>query len=199
VLFEPLPLVVGLLVVALASAAILRGELSVGTFMIQSAAMGAFVALAAVLFYEATGFHLLTAFRRIGEHAVEFNETAGRPYSVWVLANLREFTLSAGPASLALAAALPMAATHGGSRLRRWSRPEVAFSLGLFAVLIVTNLLGINRGEVVRLWIFLACLFQIPAAWACAALGNRWAVLAVLTVAVLQAAIGVATIGFVVP
>jgi hypothetical protein len=200
VLFEPLPLVIGLLVVALAAAAILRGELTVTTFVVQSAAMGAFFVLTAVLFYEATGFHLLNAFRRIGEHAVEFNETAGRPYSVWVVANLREFALSAGPASLALAAALPLAGATAGSSLRSWvARPHVVSSLGLFAVLIVTNLLGINRGEVVRLWIFLACLFQIPAAWACAALGTRWATVAVLAAAILQAAIGIATIGFVVP
>lgn len=200
VLFEPLPLVVGLLVIALAAAAILRGELTVGTFVIQSAAMGAFFALTAVLVYEATGFHLLNAFRRIGEHAVEFNETAGRPYSVWVLANLGEFALSAGPATLVLAAALPLASTTYAGPLRAWySRPEVAVSLGVFAVLVVTNLLGINRGEVVRLWIFLACLVQIPAAWACAALENRGAILAVLTAAILQAAIGIATIGFVVP
>ena len=56
--------------------------------MIQSAAMGAVFVLTAVVFYEATGFHLLNAFRRIGEHAVEFNETAGRPYTVWLLAYL---------------------------------------------------------------------------------------------------------------
>jgi hypothetical protein len=200
VLFEPLPLVVGLLVVALAAAAILRGELSLGTFVIQSAAMGAFFALTAVLVYEGTGFHLVNAFRRIGEHAVEFNQTAGRPYSVWVLANLREFVLSAGPASLVLAAAVPLAAAASGRSLPTWfSRPEVAVSLGLFAVLIVTNLLGINRGEVVRLWIFLACLFQIPAAWACAALGTRWALVALVTAVIVQAAIGMATIGFVVP
>lgn len=200
VLFEPLPLVAGLLVVALAAAAILRGELTVTTFVIQSAAMGAFFVLTAVLLYETTGFDLLHAFSRIGEHAVEFNETAGRPYSVWVLANLREFTVSAGPAQLVLAAALPLAGWWGAASRRDWiSRPATALCVGLFAVLIVTNLLGINRGEVVRLWIFLACLFQIPAAWACAALDNRWAIVALMTITAVQAAIGVATVGFVVP
>lgn len=200
VLFEPLPLVIGLLVVVLAAAAIHRGELTISTFLIQSAAMGAFFGLTAVLFYEATGFDLLNAFRRIGEHAVEFNQTAGRPYSVWVRANLREFALSAGPAPLVLASALPLAGGLRPAALPAWlSRPEIAFTVGLLAVLLVTNLLGINRGEVVRLWIFLACLVQLPAAWACAALESRWAVVALLAAGVLQAALGLATVGFVVP
>lgn len=200
VLFEPLPLGIGLLVVTLAAAAILRKELSVSTFLVQSAAMGAFFLLTAVLVYETTGFHVLHAFRRIGEHAVAFNQTAGRPYGVWVLANLREFALSAGPAQLVLTLVLPLGVLFRARAVRPWlSHPEVAISLGLLAVLLATNLLGINRGEVVRLWIFLACLFQIPAAWACAILGHRWAVIAVLAVTVAQAAIGLGTVGFVVP
>ncbi len=200
VFFEPLPLVMGLLVVALAVAAILRGELTAGTFLIQSAALAAFFLLTAVLVYEATSFHLAHAFRRIGEHAVEFNQTAGRPYAVWVVANLREFAVSVGPAQLVLAAALPLAGWLRVRTVRTWlSRPDTALSLGLLGVLIATDLLGINRGEVVRLWIFLACLFQIPAAWACAALDNRWAIVALLTITAVQTAIGLATIGFVVP
>jgi hypothetical protein len=199
VLFEPLPLVIGLLVVTLASAAILRGDLRLNTFLLQSAAMGAFFALTAVVVYETTGFDLLHAFERIGEHAVEFNRTAGRPYGVWVLANLRDFALSAGPAQLVLSLAVPLVAWTSRTSVRTWlSRPEVATSLGLLAVLIATDLLGINRGEVVRLWIFLACLFQIPAAWACTTFG-RGALVGLLTVTILQAAIGVATVGFVVP
>jgi hypothetical protein len=199
VLFEPLPLVIGLLVVTLAGAGILRGDLRLTTFLIQSAAMGAFFVLTAVLVFEATGFDLVRAFRQIGAHAVEFNQTAGRPYGAWVLANLREFAVSAGPAQLVLTIALSVAAWTSGSSLWTWlARPAVATSLGLLAVLMATDLLGINRGEVVRLWIFLACLFQIPAAWACMSLG-RGACAALLTVTILQAAIGVATVGFVVP
>jgi hypothetical protein len=66
-------------------------------------------------------------------------------------------------------------------------------------VLLATDLIGINRGEVVRLWIFLACFFQIPAAYVCARLGNRAAMVPVLATTVLQSALGTSMIGFVVP
>ena len=59
-------------------------------------------------------------------------------------------------------------------------------------------LIGINRGEVMRLWIFLACFFQIPAAYACAALEDRRALPLVLATSVVSIVVGTAVIGFVV-
>jgi hypothetical protein len=200
VFFEPLPLVMGLFFVIIAGAALLRGTMRPRTFAIQSAAMLAFFALTAVIVYETTGFDLVQAFRQIGAHAVEFNEVAGRPYAVWVRANLAEFLVGAGPAAVVLAVIVPAAAWSRRSSIASWfAQPVVATSLGVLAVLLITDLIGINRGEVIRLWIFLACFFQLPAAWACVALQNRGAILALLTVAVAHSAIGVATIGFVFP
>jgi hypothetical protein len=45
---------------------------------------------------------------------------------------------------------------------------------------------------------FLACLFQIPAAYVCARLNSRAALALVLATAVLQAALGIKMIGFIV-
>ena len=200
VFFEPLPLVIGLLFLVLAIAAMLRRDLRPATFAIQSAVILGCFALTAVAVYETTGFNLWNAFRQIGAHAVEFNQVAGRPYSVWVRANLGEFLVSAGPAPVVLCLAVPAAAWWGRSSRRDWFlMPAVATSLGSIAVLLVTDLIGINRGEVTRLWIFLACVVQIPAASACAALQHRGAALALLAVSIVQAAIGVTIIGFVVP
>lgn len=199
VLFEPLPLVLGLFFLALAGGAMLRGELAPSTFVVNAAAMIAFFVLTAVVVYEVTGFHLVRAFRTIGAHAVAFNETAGRSYDVWIVANLREFLLSAGPAQVVMALGVPVAVWRcGGVRATLTATPSVA-ALGLLAVLVVTDLIGINRGEVVRLWIFLACAFQLPAAFATAALGDRGALIALLGVTVLQATLGTAMIGFVLP
>ena len=73
-----------------------------------------------------------------------------------------------------------------------------ALCLGLIAVLLVTDLIGINRGEVIRLWIFLGAFFQIPAAHACATLPGRTAICVVAACTLLQATLGTAMIGFVV-
>ena len=71
--------------------------------------------------------------------------------------------------------------------------------LGSAAVLLATDAIGVNRGEVIRLWIFLGCFFQIPAAYVCARLDNRAALVLVLAVTILQATLGTAMIGFIVP
>jgi hypothetical protein len=60
------------------------------------------------------------------------------------------------------------------------------------------SLSGINRGEVIRLWIFFACFFQIPAAYVCARLQSRAAFALVLVTTILHVALGAAMAGFIV-
>ena len=47
--------------------------------------------------------------------------------------------------------------------------------VSVLAMVGVADAIGVNRGEVVRLWIFLACLAQIPAAYVCRRLGSAFA------------------------
>jgi methylthioxylose transferase len=61
------------------------------------------------------------------------------------------------------------------------------------------DLIGVNRGEVIRLWIFLGCLFQIPSAYVCARLDSRSAAVVVLATTLLQDALGSSMVGFIVP
>ena len=42
------------------------------------------------------------------------------------------------------------------------TRPIVAVSIAARAILAIIDLIGVNRAEVVRPWIFLACFFQTP-------------------------------------
>jgi len=77
--------------------------------------------------------------------------------------------------------------------------PIVILCGSLLAVLLVTDLLGVNRGEVVRLWIFLACFWQIPAAYVCARLESATAMAVLVGVTLLQDALGTAMIGFILP
>jgi hypothetical protein len=69
----------------------------------------------------------------------------------------------------------------------------------VLGVLLVTDLLGVNRGEEIRLWIVLACFFQIPTACVCARLERRAAIALVISTTVLQDALGTAMIGFILP
>jgi hypothetical protein len=198
--FEPLPLVTGLLFALLAVRAVSIGQIPLTRLLVLAAvaAVSCVAAYGAVRL--ASGFDLVSAFSRIGEHALRFNEDVDRPYSIWLWANLREFFFGVGACQAFLfAAALADGFPRGASWRAALARPIVVVCAGAAAVLLALDVIGINRGEVIRLWVFLACLFQIPAAYVCARLESRAAVILVVAVALLQGAIGTATIGFILP
>jgi hypothetical protein len=200
VFFEPLPLVMGVLFAAVSIRAIALRQIAWDRFAAQTVLMVlVFIATAEVV-DAATGFALFTAFRDIGAHAVAFNESAGRPYRVWIAANLREFVFGTGICQVtAFAGALADGVRGPGSWADRLTRPVTVACLSLLAVLAAIDLIGVNRGEVSRLWIFLGCFWQIPAAYVCRALEDRRAMAIVLASSLLQAVLGAAMIHFVVP
>jgi len=200
VLFEPLPLVIGLLFLALVFWAIGRGEIAPGRFALQAAlAICAFI-IAAEAVLAVFGLDLLRAFDTIRRHALEFNDSAARPYGLWLTANLRDFAFAAGWCPIAACfGAMAYGWRSAGSWKARLAQPIVPFCIGSLAVLGAVDVIGINRGEVTRLWIFLACFFQIPAAYVCATLNTPWALALVLFMSALHAAAGFTLIRFVVP
>ena len=200
VFFEPLPLVMGLLFALLVVRAHILGQITWPQVLLHAG-----IGMAAWLFTYAavrllTGFDLLRAFRQISGQAVQFNADAGRPYAIWVRANLGEFLFGIGVCQAILFVAALTDGFRGGTSWRdRLTNPITVLCAGIAAVLLVTDAIGVNRGEVIRLWIFLACFFQIPAAYVCARLDTRWALTLVIAVTVLQATLGTAMIGFIVP
>src|SRR6185295_7242664 len=121
------------------------------------------------------------------------NADAGRPYAIWVWQNLLDFLFAVGVCQGVMSLGfLPYA-------LGRIGEPIAVLCASLAVVLLALDVAGVNRGEVVRLWIFLACFFQIPAAYVCARLDGRMAITMVIATTILQDALGTAMIGFVVP
>ena len=200
IFFEPLPLVVGVLFAALTARAIIQGDLTPERLVSQGAVVIVALVATSELIHLMFGFELIAAFRKIRAHAAAFNQFEGRPYGVWLYGNLREFALGLGICQAVLyCAVLVDRLTAWRTWSARMTDPIAVLTIGAGAVLIATDLIGLNRGEVIRLWIFLACFFQIPAAYACARLNSRAAMMVVLGTTVLQAALGTAMIGFVVP
>jgi hypothetical protein len=198
--FEPLPFVMGLLFAAFSIRAIVRREIAWDRYAAQVVLMVLLFVASAELVSGLTGFSLFLMMREIGGHAVEFNVLAGRRYDIWVTANLREFLFGAGICQAVLFAGGLVHSVRGGANWwERLTRPEAVACMSVLAVLLAVDLIGVNRGEVIRLWIFLACFLQIPAAYACAALGGRTAIAVPLVCSLLQAVLGSAMIEFVVP
>jgi methylthioxylose transferase len=192
VFFEPLPLVMGVVPGALAIATLRRNggwsrvAIQAGLCMLTLVAVHAFVRWR-------YGFDAIDTLRLLTTEAVGFNADAERPYLLWLGQNLLDFLFAVGVCQgvvfLGVLRETP----------RRIREPIAVLCASLAVALFVLDLAGVNRGEVVRLWIFLACAFQIPAAYVCARLNSRLALTLVIATTILQDALGTAMIGFVVP
>ena len=187
--FEPTGLSTGLLVVALIARALSRRTVSWRTVAVQGAAAAMVFAGTYVVIRVCFRFDLFSTMRQLAIDAAGFNVRRSRPYGIWVRQNVLDFFFGVGVCQTALAA---IAWWRG-----RLVDPVVLLVATLTAILVVLDLLGVNRGEVIRLWMFLACLFQVPAAYVCARLENRAAMAAVIATTVLQDALGTLMIGFI--
>jgi len=170
--------------------------------VVQRAALFAifgFGAVYAVMFVWAR-FDLVTTVRAIAAEAVRFNARVHRPYGPWVARNLVDLAFGAGICQTTLfcwAFARGVRGLRGGDG--RFGGRAAALTIGIAASIGAANLAGINRGEVVRLWIFFACFMAVPAAVACARLNSRLALVLVLATTVLQTALSTSMIAFAQP
>ena len=207
-LFEPLPLVMGLLFAAM----VLRAVATRALPWIQAVEIGVLTAAGFVathvVFVALFDFDLLQAFRVAFANAVNFNREAGRPYSVWLFANLKETFLAMGIAQalflalvvLHLARTLCRAVTSHQSSLGTGPLENpVVFTLALVGALAFLDLAGVNRGEVTRLWIFLFCFMTATTAWFIDRWQQPWRFQLILTLTLLQVVVQSETVRFVVP
>lgn len=197
-LYEPLPLVTLLLGATIAAGKVRSRSISVSNLtqltMIAAAAAVACYWICRIF----VRFDPFATFRTLLAEAARFNTLARRPYRIWVVENLFDFAVAAG-----LCQTVSLVALVGRSVIdlvRRRSRElmPATFCIGLVASVVMTDLSGINRGEVVRLWIFFACLAQLPAAILCARLG-RAALMLVLVSTVFHTAVATSMMAFAQP
>lgn len=147
-------------------------------------------------------FSLLQAFLYVLEDAVKFNLISERGYAIWAGENILEFFFSAGVPVMII---FMYMAAHilGDPRtlkdILHWSSENV-YVICLLLTFLAVDLLGINRGEVTRLWIYLAVFFQVPASLFIARI-HRGEILLFLVsgTLVLQSLISLHRVGFVLP
>ena len=101
----------------------------------------------------------------------DFNAGSGRAYWKWVLANPVDFLVFLGvPVAVAFAWGVGRAVgtvRRGASAAKDWA------VLSLAGLLVLLDLVGANRGEVSRLWMFLMPACVVVAAGAVASCGRR--------------------------
>lgn len=200
-LFEPTALVAGALLSVLLIHRLVSGRLSPDTAALHLCA-GLLSFAATYLGMNAwVGFDLFRAFSAVARDAAEFNSTSGRPYAIWVWQNLFDLAYGVGWCQTVLfAAALADGVARWPSRWRLTNTPPIVLiCVSVLAMVGVADVIGVNRGEATRLWIFAACLAQIPAAYVCRRLESVFACGLVIIATVVEAAIGMTMIGFIVP
>ncbi len=167
-LFEPSPFVTGILFIGILLNAIGEKRISMKqTLNVVLILIISFVAIY-LLFLIVFSFDLKQAFQYIFQDAVEFNIRRERNYLIWIGENLKEFFYVAGLPVMMIFIYFAFSILSQGRAMKKnllyWSAIDL-FVLSLLLTFIIILLLGINRGEVTRLWIYLAVFFQIPASF----------------------------------
>ena len=192
VCFEPLPLVMGVVCVALVAHWLWTGDLTARALLLKtSIIVTAFAATHAVMVV-VWHFDLFAVFGQVAAEGVAFNAEVQRPYGIWVRQNLVDFFFGTGICQ----ALLFIVAVGWAGVTWRAAVPGASLFLGIAAALVIVDLMGVNRAEVIRLWIFLACFVQIPAAFVCAKPGSWIAVALVLATTLLQDTVGTSMLNF---
>jgi hypothetical protein len=151
-------------------------------------------------------FDALQRLAAVKADAAQFNRAQNRPYAVWLWANLAEFFLNAGALASLLCfvyLAIGMIQVLGAVRRCRPIRLSGLLQPGplMLATLLVNvaalDLTGFNRGEVVRLWIFLMIFVQVVAADVCWRKAGLWTLDIVLAGSIIQIAVTISMVAFI--
>jgi len=156
-------------------------------------------------------YNVVNTFTFILNNQTALNLQMKRGYAIWAIQNLKNFFINAGLAQSILFFVLLSSFLYkiirnlkdnlkGGRTVKEFilqPGPLIAFSV---AILILTvDLLGISRGEIIRLWIFIAVFFQFVAAYFCAVRGNLLTFYIVVIANIFQTAVSIRMVGFVTP
>ena len=200
VFYEPTPSVMGLLFLFLTAYAWWWGDIDLWTVVKLSVVVAVGFVVTYGVFLVLFQFDLLATLRRVAADAVIFNARVRRHYYPWIAQNLLDLAFGAGLCQTVLFCAVALIAVSSKTLAAGNTDGRMAaLCLGTAIALVATDLAGINRGEVVRLWIFLACFLQIPAAYVCRRLDSRAALILVLGTTILQTALSASMLAFLQP
>ena len=170
-----------------------------------------FFMLAHLLLFLIFKYNVFRTFTFTFNNQIILNQQMQRSYSVWLIQNLKNFFINAGFLQSILFITLLSVFIYGIIRnLKRKSdstmilrefllKPGVLVTFA-FAILIITlDLLGITKGEIIRLWIFMMVFLQIVASYFCVAKGNTLTFYIVVISNIFQTALTLNMVAFVIP
>jgi len=202
ILFEPSPMITGIVMIGILIFAVREGRLSKADLyqLIIKTSLGFFIAF--ITFYVLFSFNIFQSLLYILKSAGHFNINHGRGYLIWLIEDSREFFYGVGIPITIIFIYMTfhlLVQTRTLKGLAQWSLENV-FVISLLITFLVLLFLGINRGEITRLWIYMAVLFQVPAAIFLARI-RRGEILffLVASLVAIQAMVTLHLVGFVLP
>ena len=200
-IFEPLPLVTGLIALALIGRSLYIKETAPGDiFRMIVFTLVSFGVTHAVVF-GLFGLDVFRAFSFIMSDMARSHIDLGRTYHIWILENLRNFFFNAGITQSLIffifLAKVLSSVREKGVLLLGDAAPLLAVSLA--AVLLMLDISGVIRAEVTRIWIFFMVYMQMIAAYFCAREATRATFYIMITAMIFQAAVTMSMVGFVMP
>lgn len=193
-LFDPVPFGLGLIFLALLILFCLGNSFR---YKFSSIVMYVSIGFAGtgIVFYLLTGFNLIEGFIYCLKDATHFNLN-NRPYSIWVIQNLKEYVIGAGLASSFI---IFLSALKLGDL--KWELSEFSVArvilISFIITILILNFSGANRGEVTRLWIFLTPIQALLTAFFCNRNFGKDGYLVPLSTSYIQASISINSVGFV--
>jgi hypothetical protein len=168
VLFEPTPLVCGLIFVGILLSEIAEKKHTMKSLWGVVGISALSFSIIYLFFLTILSFNLFQSFKFILNDALRFNISDQRGYWIWVIENSKEFFYASGVPIMMIFIYLTVQTLirmrTKNRTVTNWSI-ENTYILSLFVTFCIVVLLGINRGEITRLWIYLAVFLQIPAAF----------------------------------
>ena len=164
-LFEPLPLITGIIFLGILLLAIYEKRISRKDLWKLIFNLGLGFLSVYTLFSVIFSFHLFPALTFVLKDAVNFNISDRRDYWIWLGENIKEFFYGVGVpiAIITIYMTAHIFTQWKASRDFISLSIENVFVLSVLITFFVLVFLGIDRGEITRLWIFLAVFFQVPA------------------------------------
>jgi hypothetical protein len=209
ILFDPQPFVLGLFFVAIFTPAWQSGRVRGADALRLGVLAGAGFLLTYLAMRLGFHFDLVRVCGTVVTEAHRFTQSRGRPYAPWLWANLRDFFLNAGalPSLICCVYAIVLADRRMRPPAPRTGAATQSLAPGAGPLMLVTllttiaviDLLGFSRGEVARSWIYLMVFVQVVAAGFCGQKARRSTLDIVLVGSIIQTAVTIAMVAFVVP
>jgi hypothetical protein len=203
ILFEPSPLITGIIFIGILFNALGEMRLSKkdfwGIIILPILAFLVVHILSIIIF----SFNLFQTVLNISYKAVIFNVIVQRDYWIWVRENVKEFFYAGGIPIMMIFIYLTTQILSQWEPIRyknaSWEIENVLV-LSILVTFCMVLFLGINRGEITRLWIYLAVFFQVPASFFLAKIPKSNALFFfVASTLVVQSIITLQRVGFIIP